>query len=321
LRVSVALCTYNGERFLPEQLASIAAQECPPEELVVCDDGSQDRTCEIVGEFARRAPFEVRFTVNESRLGVASNFSRAMGLCRGEWIALADQDDVWTPHKLRRFGETLAANPAVRLLFSDADAIDAGGRLLGYRLWQAVGFSPAEVRAANAGRLFQSLLRRNVVTGATLMFHAGLRDLVLSVPEFCQHDAWLATLIAAVAPAAAVEEPLLLYRQHGSQVQGERNLTLYQQYRIARSETAAKFDLVARRHAAAAERLDAYPDRELVNPSAEALRQKAFHFQAKSRMRSSPLLRLPLVMGELARGRYSRYSRGWKSLAQDLLIW
>src|SRR6266567_6944512 len=106
-RISVAMCTYNGARFLREQLESIAAQSRLPDELVVCDDGSTDETVETIKAFVGRAPFAVRLEINSKNLGSTKNFEKAIGLCEGEIIALADQDDVWKPQKLAVLEATL----------------------------------------------------------------------------------------------------------------------------------------------------------------------------------------------------------------------
>src|SRR6201999_469319 len=110
-RLSVALCTYNGERFLPQQLASMANQTRPPDELIVCDDRSSDRTIDIVREFAASAAYPVRIFENESNLGSAANFERAIRLCEGNLIALSDQDDIWYPIRLQRSEQELTAHP------------------------------------------------------------------------------------------------------------------------------------------------------------------------------------------------------------------
>jgi glycosyltransferase involved in cell wall biosynthesis len=86
-RISVALCTYNGERFLPQQLASMANQTRPPDELIVCDDRSSDRTIGIIREFAASATYPVKIFENKSNLGSAANFERAIRLCAGNLIA------------------------------------------------------------------------------------------------------------------------------------------------------------------------------------------------------------------------------------------
>jgi len=319
VKISVAMATYNGASYLGQQLQSIAAQSLLPGEVVLGDDASTDDTRDIARRFAAAVPFAVQVLGHPRTLGVVGNFQQAIAACTGEIIVLADQDDVWRPQKLARIAEAFAGDPALALVFSDADAIDAQGRPLGYRLWPAVGFTPPEQRAVGGGRLLASLLRRNVVTGATLAFRATFRDLLLPIPSFVQHDAWIATLLAAVADCRALVEPLIAYRQHPQQQQGERPLGWWAQLRAARAEDAAKFDLVARRHAAAAQRLRQFAHRWDTAEAAAALQRKAEHFLAKARMRGAAW-RGPLIARELLRGHYHRYSRGWKSLAQDLLL-
>ena len=110
-RISVAMCTYNGEKYLHQQLASIAQQTRLPEEMVVCDDCSSDSTPEIIEEFARTVPFPVRFFRNPQNLGSTKNFEKAIGLCTGDMIALCDQDDIWMPEKLARQAEMMERDP------------------------------------------------------------------------------------------------------------------------------------------------------------------------------------------------------------------
>ena len=102
MKLSVALCTYNGEKFIAEQLESIARQTVLPDELIICDDRSADQTVQILHEFANKAPFPVSIYHNETTLGVIRNFEQAISLCKGEYIALADQDDVWLPEKIEK---------------------------------------------------------------------------------------------------------------------------------------------------------------------------------------------------------------------------
>ena len=100
MTISVAMATYNGGRYLREQLHSICRQSLLPTELVVCDDGSSDDTVEILRAFAADAPFKVIIDAHGQRLGFTPNFLRAIGLCTGEIVALCDQDDVWDERKL-----------------------------------------------------------------------------------------------------------------------------------------------------------------------------------------------------------------------------
>ena len=101
-RISVAMCTFNGEKFLEAQLDSVAQQTLKPIELVVCDDGSSDDTQAIVVRFAQSAPFAVRYISNPSRLGYRLNFMNAARQCTSDLIAFCDQDDIWCADKLKR---------------------------------------------------------------------------------------------------------------------------------------------------------------------------------------------------------------------------
>src|SRR5262249_10160572 len=101
-KISIALCTYNGAKYLSSQLESYLAQTCLPDEVVVCDDCSQDETVTILNDFAIRAPFPVRILVNDQNLGSTKNFEKSISLCSGEIIFLSDQDDVWMPNKIER---------------------------------------------------------------------------------------------------------------------------------------------------------------------------------------------------------------------------
>src|SRR5690606_28939344 len=98
--ISVALCTYNGDHFLEEQLDSIMLQDYPYKEIVISDDCSADRTWEILKTYRDRYPGQIRLYRNEQNLGYNRNFEIVLSHCRGDYIAISDQDDIWLPHKL-----------------------------------------------------------------------------------------------------------------------------------------------------------------------------------------------------------------------------
>ena len=188
MRVSVAMCTYNGEQYLPQQLASIAVQEQMPDELVVSDDGSTDRTLAIVEAFAATAPFPVRLTRNPVNLGYSRNFIAAADRCSGEIIAFADQDDVWSPRKLLRLAGIFRAEPAVEGIFSDGDLLDPSGNLIGRTLWASFRFGAADRARFRSGHAVDALLRRNVVTGMAFAVRASCRPLLRQMPASGIHD-------------------------------------------------------------------------------------------------------------------------------------
>ncbi len=218
-KISIALCTYNGELFLARQLASIQQQTVLPYELVICDDCSTDNTIEIVRDFAASVLFPVRIFRNEHNLGFVANFERAIGLCQGDLIALSDQDDIWYPTRLERAQLAFAEHPEVGLVFSDADIIDDQDRLTGKRLWLNFGFAGDLKQRLLAGD-YTVLVRNRFVTGATVMFRSRLRANCLPFGSGWLHDEWLAPTAAAVADVLPIDSPLIRYRIHTSQQVG-----------------------------------------------------------------------------------------------------
>src|SRR6185369_1297730 len=129
------------------------------------------------------------------------NFEKAIGLCAGDIIALADQDDIWRPEKLARIVEALAAAPDVGLVFSDADVVDGLSRPVGLRLWDLFGGTRARKDLARPERAFRLLLPGWTITGATMAFRAEFRPLLLPIPAHLAmlHDGWIALIISTVA--------------------------------------------------------------------------------------------------------------------------
>jgi glycosyltransferase involved in cell wall biosynthesis len=315
--ISVALCTWNGVEFLHEQLQSIAAQSLPAHELVICDDCSSDGTVALARQFAESAPFPVRIHVNPHNLGTRENFSACIAACAGEIIALCDQDDVWLPHKLERLSHALTEHPDAAFAFSDALMVDRQLQPIPYTLWQATRFSHTELRQFQYRRGFEVLLRRDVVTGATLAFRASYRELLLPIPPGWVHDAWIALILSGVARGVPVTEPLIQYRQHDRQQIGERRRSLYQQFQVARRLTTDDYRRVTEANRAALERVQ----RETgATAAAQSLFQKVQHLDRRAHIHGSGPWRWPLVLGEWWRGNYAKYSRGWKAVAQDLFL-
>ena len=318
--VSVALCTYNGGRYLPPQLASLAAQTLPPGEVVACDDASTDGTPALLERFAADAPFPVRVVRNPVNLGTTANFDWAIGLCAGDAIALCDQDDVWRPQKLARFAAAFA-DPAVGLVASDLELTDADGQVLGRRLWGELPFTQALQAGVEAGGGPRLWVRRNTVTGASAAFRADLRDAILPIPAGWVHDAWVALIAAALRPVRLIAEPLTLYRLHPAQQIGSPPRTLRRQVTAARRRNAEDFATVAANFAAAADRLAQFRDR-LPDPAVVALlRGKAAFAAAQQAMREgSRAARLAPALRELGAGHYATYGRGLGGFVADLLL-
>jgi glycosyltransferase involved in cell wall biosynthesis len=328
--ISIAMCTYNGEAHLEEQLNSIAMQTCAPKELVIFDDRSTDGTKDIIKAFANVAPFEVRFSTNKERVGSTANFEQAILGCQGEIIALADHDDVWYPQKLARIDEVFVrGGPSLGAVFSDADLIDGDGQSLDARMWEYFGFGRGLQARVEHGEAFDVLLRKHVVPGCTMVFRRKFRDLVVPFPDFGVHDRWIAILIAAVAGMHAIPEPLIKYRRHQDQQVGValtsvavalRKGAVSEQLERARRPAANIYAGLADLYEAAVTRLDEADNYEISEQIRNKLRNKITHLKVRSALPQSLWYRIPVVLLELRRLHYHRYSNGLYSFARDILI-
>jgi glycosyltransferase involved in cell wall biosynthesis len=325
-RLSVVLCTYNGWSFLDDQLRSIGEQTRLPDELVVSDDASTDDTAELVHEFAARAPFPVRMHVNERNIGTRKNFEQAIGLAEGEVIALANQDDVWLPEKLERTETLLTRSSDIGLVFTDAMVVDDHLNPTGRSMFELIPFQPEARRKVREGSAFEVLLAGNVVQDPTSAFWARFRSRIFPLPKEWMHDHWIALVVSMSARLDFIEEPMMLYRQHGGSQLGapavrSRGLTRFRlEAETFRNRDRALYSHEIRALEVLRERLlDLGTDQSHRDPLS-LVEDKLKHIEARSQMPASFLRRLGIVATELASGRYRRYSRGLLSAARDLLF-
>ena len=313
------MTTFNGERYLREQLQSISKQTRLPDEVVVCDDGSSDGTMELLREFAAASTFAVRIVENAERLGVTRNLEKSIGLCDGELIALCDQDDIWHTDKLAKLEQVFIAKPKVGLVFTEAQLIDEASQPVGNGLWRAVGFDRKKQRMIDEGHSIELLLAHCVVTGSTVAFRSKYRDTILplNAEGFLFHDGWWTLIIAALAEIAFIEEPLMKYRQHPEQQIGTRDMRT----KLLRTGKTDRSYYLA--HASQFEELynrligngHSPPDRVL-----GLIQDKIAHLHARAAMPPQRLRRLPLILRESANRHYAQFSRGLVSAAKDFLF-
>lgn len=326
MRLSVALCTYNGAAYLPAQLASLAAQDRLPDELVVSDDGSTDETLAVVGAFARGAPFPVRVSRNDVNLGFAQNFARAISLCDGDLIALCDQDDVWRPSKLAMQEGVLAAHPAIGLVCSDADLVGEALQPVGLTLFGQLLLAPAERELIARGRATTVLLERNVAMGASTVFRSRFREAILPIPPGWHHDWWIALMASLQARVALLDEALLDYRQHGANALGApvpEAATLDLLVRSSIHPRTAQFLREELQWRGALNRVEALGEGGTPNATPgelASLRAKVRHLGARANLPAARRKRVASVVAELIAGNYRRYSAGTASALKDLLV-
>lgn len=326
LRTSVAMATCEGARFIDAQLESIAAQTRPPDELVVCDDASTDDTVARLEAFAARSPFTVRIEQNSLRGGATANFERSVSLCTGEIVLLADQDDVWAPQKIETLAGLLERQPELGLVFSNGTVVDQALAPLGYDLWQSLFFDADDRRRVRSGEAAAVFARRVVAAGTTLAFRARFGPLLHPFPDLpSAHDAWIAFVIACVAPCALVDASLIRYRLHDANQIGLRRRGLIDQLRQARqqlergafAQDVAFFELA---HARLSSPSNEVAAPSLLDGALRVIEEKIAHARVREAMPASFVARVPVVARELFRGRYRRYGYGLKSAAQDLWL-
>lgn len=223
LEVSVVLATYNGEKYLAEQLASIATQTRAAAELVVTDDGSTDSTLGLVGDFAKSAPFPVRVLGGADHLGWADNFIRGLRSASGDAIALCDQDDVWRPDKLARQVAVLEQEPSVTAVTHAWNLLRNGetqpveyGRLGRSGL---IARGSAETLGIGGTPGMTMMVRRDVVQETVRLWPAKNRELIARHGFWIlPHDAFALEVAVALGDIRVLPEPLVAYRQHGLNV-------------------------------------------------------------------------------------------------------
>jgi glycosyltransferase involved in cell wall biosynthesis len=311
LSLSVALASYNGERYIREQLDSIARQTRLPDELIISDDASADATADIALGFAQNAPFPVRFQRNSERLGSTRNFESAIRACNGDIIFLCDQDDVWYPDKIAVIEERFNSAPSIGAVFTEADVVDENLHPLAQHLWKAKRFSAKEQAQVAASDALGVLLRHPVATGATMAFRSIYRDLVLPIPEITWHDAWISLLISTTSCLDAVSTPLIAYRQHSSNQIGIRR---DQHGKSCAAIYGPRVLFYESARSRLLESMRCFRTGEEIHRLDEAL----LFFRARAALPDARWHRLPTALYELLALRYHRYAHGLGSFVKDL---
>jgi hypothetical protein len=327
MRISVAMCTYNGAEFLPAQFESIVQQTRPPDEIIVCDDASTDETRAVLQSLVRRSPLPVSLYFSDENVGSVKNFERAIGLCTGDVIALSDQDDVWRAEKLERMEQSFGSNPAAGIVFSDAEIVDKNLNALGKRMWEEVGFDAHKQKLIRNGRSLEVLIYGWTVTGATMAFRSNFLKLALPVPANIAmiHDGWIALTIGAVADVALIDEPLVQYRQHERQQIGapkpqpasqpQRGLQGVESALRRRNSTSELHAILS----ALEDRLFAHQHAFDCRRALEFIGDYSLHLDVRANLPRKRLSRLPRILRELMTMRYHEYANGFRSAAKDLV--
>ena len=200
--LSIGLATYNGEKYLAEQLDSFLCQTVQPDEVIICDDRSQDGTLMVIEEFIDKAPFRVELHKNTENLGYAQNFSKVLSLCRGDLVFLSDQDDIWREDKIESMLIVMQQSPEYQVGMHNARLVTAD--LVPLKISKM-----DRIKRAN-GDL------EHFVQGSCSVIRKQLLGIALPVPLFAPaHDNWIALITLFLESRVMTEKLLLRYRIHG----------------------------------------------------------------------------------------------------------
>ena len=205
LLVSIALCTYNGERFLKEQIDSILNQTYTNTEIIVTDDASTDGTKNILENYAAKDS-RVKVFFNDTNIGLLRNYEKAVQLTKGQYIAFADQDDVWKAEKIEKLVSNLGD---AMLVYCNSEYIDADGKLMNRKL--------TDYRNPIIGRNLFAMDEESGIwcAGHAQLFRRELLEIAFPFTPYIYHDGWLTYIAMLKGTVKFIPDVLVYYRQHG----------------------------------------------------------------------------------------------------------
>lgn len=218
MMISVCIASYNGELFIKEQIASILSQLDDKDELIISDDCSSDNTTNIISSFGDSRIILIK---NDKRKGVIKNFETAISQAKGEYIFIADQDDIWLPNKveisINKIKQIEANNPNKPvLIFSDAKVVDKNLNIIIPSIFLHTKQNPDTFGNPDI------LCVANRILGCTMVFNKKTKDICLPIQnDAIMHDWWIALSVAKhkgiIKP---IPESIILYRQHNNNLIG-----------------------------------------------------------------------------------------------------
>ncbi|GAA4367724.1 glycosyltransferase family 2 protein [Agromyces bauzanensis] len=322
-RVSVVLGTHNGARYLGEQLRSILTQSHPIAEIVLSDDASSDGTVELAERLvdghrpSDATTPDLVVLRNPAALGVTANFEQVLQAASGDLIVLCDQDDVWHTDRIARAVAEFTARPGLDLVAAEARLVDEGGASIGRSLFETLGVDVRLRLRLESDAAFDELLRRNVLTGATMMVSRSLVERAVPFPASWVHDEWLAMVASVGGGIAVVSDPLIDYRQHGGNQIGVTRLGAGGRLARLREPRTARNERLLARARDLAERLPAIVPAD--ERMAAEVRAKLAHEVVRQGIPVRRSARLAPVWREWRSGAYRRYGLGAQDVLRDLV--
>lgn len=211
MKISVGICTYNGEKYIREQLESIINQSIKPDEIIISDDASEDNTIQIIESILSESDISYIINKNDVRQGLHSNFTKCFELCTGDVIFSCDQDDVWYEKKIETFLPYFYEENI--FVYSNAIIVDHERKCINNNFWGVynISFDSLEVNE------FSKILLNNMcIAGCNMAFRRELFEKIVPIPFHFIHDSWIAICAPLFGQVAFINKPTMEYRQHGN---------------------------------------------------------------------------------------------------------
>lgn len=224
--VGIVMAAYNSQNFIREQLDSILTGEYQNIHIYVRDDGSTDNTVSIVKEYEKKYPLQVQLIENKQNRGLVKNFLTGVMEAKEDYIMFSDHDDVWLPHKVKKTLEAMkkaekSSKEMPIAVFTDASIVDGQLNGLGASFYERSHFNFEQMGLSY-------MLMENKLLGCTIMINKSLKDKITVLPDHARvHDWWAALIASAFGKIVFVEDQTMLYRQHSSNVIGNRSYSRY----------------------------------------------------------------------------------------------
>jgi glycosyltransferase involved in cell wall biosynthesis len=321
--ISIAMCTYNGAHFLREQLYSFLRQTLLPDELVICDDHSQDNTIDIIKEFTSQASFPVHLFINNKNIGFAKNFEKAVLLCSGDIIFFSDQDDVWLSDKIEKIYKVFLNNIEIGFVFSDAFIVNANLHNLRYSLWDIYSINKNRSNIYLRHQFTPFFFIHTAIAGCTTAIRSNLCKRLLPLPDSWAHDEWFPFAASITMGVASLCDKLIKFRQHPDQLYGNKKPRFLKKLLdyLRQPDYSHELSYIKRKLMWTEAFIRISNEKYLYNIGVlEDIKSYLHHIGIRHNLSSCRIKRIPIILKELLAGNYHFYSNGWMSLLKDLYI-
>ncbi|MDO4551719.1 MAG: glycosyltransferase [Planctomycetia bacterium] len=317
LTVSVAVCTYHGEAFLRQQLESFSAQTHLPDEIIFGDDGSSDRTLEILYEWKSQVPFQVQVIRNPQNLGYAKNFENVLRHCTGDVIILSDQDDVWHFDRIARTVKFFQEKPSVGAVFCNANLINGEGESLDTDL---ITYTRPWFHFREAGWLFPEAKHEEIaIFGCAAAVKKEIVSQLFPMPDDWGHDVWIYGFTPYISEIDVLPECLFDYRLHGKNVSMKLETDAYRQWKNSYFRDAVYFyQLYEKKRNDIYRRLYSLPESSRKTRHVKFLMEQEKHLSRRKKFQDNLLLNFPWMIWEFLSGGYFRFPQPIKSILFDV---